>query len=182
LLELPRFSGAVPNVATLAAQEPAVDDSHTRIGLALHRLLQWVPTPLGGFAWGELHLQAVAREFALEPAQAREALRMAQAMLGGDAAWAWDATVLTHWGNEVDILDQGQLQRLDRLVRRADTGCWWVLDFKSATRPERQAELREQLRRYHRALALALPGEPVRLAFINPLGQLIEIPADAAAT
>ena len=181
LLDLPVCT-ALPPVPNPVEVGLAEDDTRARIGLALHRLLQWVPTPLGGFAWGDVHQQAVAREFALTPAQARDALAMAQAMLGGEAAWAWDAAQLSHWGNEVDIWDQGQLQRLDRLVRRADTACWWVLDYKSAARPERQAELRAQLQRYHRALSLAHPGEPVRLAFINPLGQLIEIPADAATT
>lgn len=180
LLDLPVCT-ALPTSPVRAEEGVEEDDTRARIGLALHRLLQWVPTPLGGFALGNLHLQAVAREFALTPAQARDALVMAQAMLGGEAAWAWDAAQLSQWGNEVDIWDQGQLQRLDRLVRRADTGCWWVLDYKSAARPERQAELRAQLQRYHRALCIAHPGEPVRLAFINPLGQLIEIPADAAA-
>ena len=103
---------------------------------------------------------------------------MAQTMRAGEAAWLWDAMQLAYWGNEVDIALDGQPLRLDRLVRRRDDGSWWVIDFKSAARPERQAGLREQLQRYHRALSQAHPGDPVRLAFLNPLGQLIEIPAE----
>ncbi len=176
LAVLPRWSvAAVPAVAVPAAP---VDEERTRIGLALHRLLQWLPTPSAGFDWGDGHRQAVAREFALGAAQAQEALRMAQTMRAGEAAWLWDATQLAYWGNEVDIALDGQPLRLDRLVRRRDDGSWWVIDFKSATRPERQAGLREQLQRYHRALSQAHPGDPVRLAFLNPLGQLIEIPAE----
>ncbi len=181
LMELPACNVLPAAVPAPSADDAAGDDARARIGLALHRLLQWLPTPLAGFVWGEVHLQAVAREFALTAAQVREAWSMAQAMVGGEAAWVWDATQLDHWGNEVDIWDQGEQQRLDRLVRRSDTGCWWVLDFKSAAHPERQPALRAQLQRYHRALGLAHPGEAVRLAFINPLGQLIEIPADTAA-
>lgn len=157
----------------------AEDDASARIGLALHRLLQWVPTPLQGFQWDDAHRQGVAREFMLTPTQVQQALDAAQAVLGGPAAWAWDAAQLAYWGNEVDLWADGQLQRLDRLVRRADTGCWWVLDYKSALRPDRQTALLEQLQRYHRALSQARPGEPVRLAFINARGELIEIPADS---
>ena len=167
--------------ASVSALSPEPDpeaQSRTAVGLALHRLLQWLPTPRAGFTWQALHQQAVAREFGLTSAQAEQALHMAQAMLQGEAAWVWDAAQLSFWGNEVELWHQGQALRLDRLVRRADTGCWWVLDFKSALHPERQAELRAQLQRYHRALALAHPGDAVRLAFINARGQLIEIPAE----
>ena len=174
---------AAPMRTARADQKPPVpeDDELARTGRALHRLLQWVPTPLAGFAWDDTHRQAVAREFNLAPAQAQTALDMARAVLGGPAAWAWDATQLAHWGNEVELWADEQLHRLDRLVRRADTGCWWVLDFKSAHHPEHQAELREQLQRYHRALSQACPGDPVRLAFINARGELIEIPADTTS-
>lgn len=176
LAVLPQWNVA-PGPAATAPAAP-VDEERTRVGLALHRLLQWLPTPPAGFDWGDAHRQAVAREFALGAAQAQEALRMAQTMRTGEAAWLWDATQLAYWGNEVDIALDGQPLRLDRLVRRRDDGSWWVIDFKSATRPERQAALREQLQRYHRALSQAHPGDPVRLAFLNPLGQLIEIPAE----
>ena len=120
----------------------------------------------------------MAREFALTAAQAAEALGMARAIVQGEAAWAWDHTQLDHWGNEVDIWADGQLLRLDRLVRRRDTGHWWVLDFKSAERPERQPLLRAQLQRYRQALQHAQPGDVVRLAFINATGRLIELPPE----
>ena len=117
----------------------------------------------------------MAREFALDAVQARDALAMAQRIVAGEAAWAWDAGVLNHWGNEVELFQQGELLRLDRLVRRRDTGDWWVLDYKSAAHPERQPALLEQMQGYRRAMAGARPGEPVRLAFINAQGQLIEL-------
>ena len=150
-------------------------DERARTGRALHRLLQWRPTPPGAFDWGDEHLRAVRREFALTAAQAAEALTMARAVVSGDAAWAWDHHLLDHWGNEVEIWSEGQLLRLDRLVRRRDTGHWWVLDYKSAHRPEQQAGLREQMHAYRRALQHAQPGDVVRLAFINAMGRLIEL-------
>ncbi|WP_439609198.1 UvrD-helicase domain-containing protein [Hydrogenophaga sp.] len=158
-----------------APVEPAADDTANRIGLALHRLLQWRPTPLQDFDWTTEHTQAVAREFALDAAQAGESLAMARRIVAGEAAWAWDAGALDHWGNEVELFHQGELLRLDRLVRRRDSGDWWVLDYKSAAHPERQPELLAQMRGYRQAMAEARPGEPVRLAFINAQGRLIEL-------
>ena len=102
------------------------------------------------------------------------------------AAWAWDAGALDHWGNEVELFHQGDLLRLDRLVRRRGeggaAGTWWVLDFKSHEHPERQPEYLAQMQRYRQAMALARPGEPVRLAFINPLGQLIPLSPEQLAS
>ena len=141
----------------------------------MHRLLQWRPTPLQDFDWTTEHTQAVAREFALDGTQAGESLAMARRIVAGEAAWAWDAGALDHWGNEVELFHQGELLRLDRLVRRRDSGDWWVLDYKSAAHPERQPELLAQMRGYRQAMAEARPGEPVRLAFISAQGRLIEL-------
>jgi ATP-dependent helicase/nuclease subunit A len=155
------------------------DDTATRLGLALHRLLQWQPTLVADFDWTALHLQAAAREFGLSLAQAHEMAAMARRIVSGPAAWAWDTRELSQWGNEVELFHQGRLLRLDRLVcRRASTSApatWWVLDFKTAMRPERQAELLEQMAGYRQAMQTVRPGEAVRLAFINPLGELIDV-------
>ena len=171
------------NVAAMPKRDVEVplpgDDTANRIGLALHRLLEWRPTPAQGFEWTPEHTQAVAREFALDTAQARDVLAMARRIVSGEAAWAWDAQALNHWGNEVELFHQGELLRLDRLVRRRDSGEWWVLDYKSAAHPERQPELVAQMEGYRQAMAQARPGEAVRLAFINAQGRLIEL-ADAS--
>lgn len=170
---------ALPSLTQTAAPkllEPVpADDERTRIGLALHRLLQWCPTPAHGFDWTTAHTQAVAREFALSLAQTSNALAMARRIVQGEAAWAWDDAVINNAGNEVDIFHAGELLRLDRLVRRSDTGEWWVLDFKSAENPEQQPELLTKMQRYRQAVQSARPGAPVRLAFINLHGRLIEL-------
>jgi len=124
----------------------------------------------------------VEREFELDAAQASEALEMARRIVSGEAAWAWDADQLAQWGNEVEVFHQGALWRLDRLVRRRDSGEWWVLDYKSAAHPERQPELLAQMQRYRAAMAAARPGEAVRLAFINAQGRLIELLAEGEAS
>jgi ATP-dependent helicase/nuclease subunit A len=111
---------------------------------------------------------------------------MALRIVAGPAAWAWDAAQLDHWGNEVELFHQGELLRLDRLVHQRATpatpGAWWVLDFKTAEHPERQPALLAQMRRYHQAVADTRPGEAIRLAFINPLGLLLEITPEMLAT
>ncbi|MGE0350282.1 UvrD-helicase domain-containing protein [Hydrogenophaga sp.] len=176
-----QFQAAPMPASDAVVDTEPMDDAATRIGLALHRLLQWRPTPAMGFDWAAEHAQAVAREFALEPAQARDALAMARRIVGGEAAWAWDAEVLNHWGNEVELFHRGERLRLDRLVRRRDSGDWWVLDYKSAVHPERQPALLAQMQGYRQAMLEAQPGEVVHLAFINAEGRLIEL-ADTAST
>jgi ATP-dependent helicase/nuclease subunit A len=188
LPDLNRESTIVPKAqgAHGPAEEAPEDDLPARLGLALHRLLQWHPTAAAGdFDWSDTHASAVAREFALDPDQAQQAMDMARRTVSGDAAWVWDPAQVDHWGNEVELFHQGELLRLDRLVRRRATAgegaAWWVLDFKSAERPERQPELLAQMRRYREAVSVARPGAPLRMAFINPMGQLIELHADQLA-
>ena len=176
-IELPALPALDPKWLRMDMPDTDVaeDDERSRLGQAMHRLLQWRPTPLGDFTWTDEHLRAVVREFQLSPQAGDEALAMAQRVVAGEAAWAWSAQDLLHWGNEVELWHEGELLRLDRLVRRRDSGEWWVLDFKSAERPELQAALREQMARYRRALQAARPGEAVRLAFVSATGQLIEL-------
>jgi len=178
LPDLPVWTGTRRPAGQTAVAPAAEDDTAARLGLALHRLLQWCPTPLAGFDWHAGHGSAVAREFDLNPTQAADALAAARRIVRGEAAWAWDADRVDSARNEVDLFHQGQLLRLDRLVRETATGTWWVLDHKSALRPELDPELRAQLRRYGDAVRAARPGEPVRTAFINMAGRLIEPAAD----
>jgi ATP-dependent helicase/nuclease subunit A len=183
LSALPASSPSPVRPASVSQPDAVEDDTATRIGLALHRLLQWHPTPAAGFDWSSVHLQAAAREFGLNTAQVATAAEMARRIVSGPAAWAWDDQALTQWGNEVELFHQGQLLRLDRLVRQrppsSDTtsspATWWVLDFKSALQPEQQPALLAQMAGYRDALAALRPGEPLRLAFINPVGELIDV-------
>ena len=60
-------------------------------------------------------------------------------------------------------------------MRRADSGEWWVLDFKSASAPERDAALLDKMRLYRRAVQAAYPQAPVKAAFLTGQGRLVEI-------
>ena len=67
----------LPALRAAPEPEPPVmapdDDPATRWGQAVHRLLQWCPTPVAGFEWTLTHVQAAAREFGLSLAQAQAA-------------------------------------------------------------------------------------------------------------
>ena len=147
--------------------------AETRIGRALHRLLEWAEP--GARAFDAAQVAAVAHEFALAPEQAARAARMARTILAGDAAWAWDTAQIDWHGNEVSVVHADQLLRLDRLVRRKVSGDWWVLDYKSAHQPQSRPELIAQLRGYRAAVAAAEAGAVVRAAFVTADGALVEI-------
>ena len=176
LAALPRLAPTEKAIDCPEAGEPASEegDLRTRMGLAMHRLLQWHPA-MPDFEWKPVHAQAVAREFGLSTTEAQEAQAMAQRVVSGEGAWAWDAAQLSHGDNEVEMVWQGAGLRLDRLVQTR-TGEWWVIDFKSHEHPDRQPEFLAQIRQYGQAVAQAQAGSTVRLAFINALGQWREIP------
>ncbi len=150
---------------------PEKDSPSARVGKAMHRLLEL----------GEANRQVARRvmlEFALTSEQLEEAQAKARRIKTGDAAWAWDTSIVAWQGNEVELMHQGETLRLDRLVQRQDAGHqghWWVLDYKSATRPERQAELVTKMQTYRGALLAIYPGQVVKAAFLTADGAVIEI-------
>ncbi|MDB5873787.1 MAG: addA [Ramlibacter sp.] len=169
-----------PSAEMVAATPPApvsVSTAQTRFGEAVHRLLELhVPGPP---SWSPMQLRHVAQQFALDAGAVRGAVATAQRILAGEGAWAWDTGVVDWHGNEVELLHQGELLRLDRLVRRVDRANgaheWWVLDFKSAFRPERDAALIAKMQRYRDAVANAYPGTTVKAAFLTGEGRLVPV-------
>ncbi|HEY0202459.1 MAG TPA: UvrD-helicase domain-containing protein [Burkholderiaceae bacterium] len=173
---------AAARLATLARMEEEPQTPAARLGEAMHRLLEWAP--MAGVNRGAVEntdavalrqQAAVGREFGLDAEQVAQAAQMATRILQGQGVWAWQADLLDWHGNEVELLHGGILLRLDRLVRRRDTGAWWVLDYKSAADPERQPALRQQLALYRRAVALLHTGVPVHAAFLTAQGQVMAL-------
>jgi ATP-dependent helicase/nuclease subunit A len=168
--EPPAASASPPVASTAPAAK--TDTRASALGQAMHRLLEWaqpgVPLPIS-------HVRAAAREFALDLQAARAAAAMAQRIRSGAGAWAWDAEALDWHGNEVTLLHGGQTLRIDRLVRHRESGAWWVLDYKSAHRPEHDAALIAQLQGYRDAVRSAYPGETVRAAFLTGQGELVTL-------
>ena len=79
-------------------------------------------------------LARLAADHDITPAAAEQAARMAQAILAGEGAWAWDAALIQTAINEAPLHYQGQSLRIDRLVQRRALsrpmtpwragGCW----------------------------------------------------------
>lgn len=168
LAELPELPQAL--VEPSAVERVDEDSLKARIGKAMHRLLEW------GGALSAEQVGAAAREFRLSPAQAAQSAALAGRILAGEGAWAWRPEVLAWQGNEVDLVYAGQALRLDRLVQRKDAGHeghWWVLDYKSATAPQRQPALVAQLQAYRAAVQRIYPGVPVKAAFLTGQGTVV---------
>jgi ATP-dependent helicase/nuclease subunit A len=141
----------------------------SRIGQAMHRLLEWAP--LGAQNCPASQVQQVAQEFGLDAEQGKQAAAMAQRILSGEGRWAWDDTQIDWYANELTVVVQGQARRIDRLLR-LKSGQWWVLDYKSAGQALEVAELKTQLRSYLSAVQAAYPGEPVKAGFLSAQGSL----------
>jgi len=168
LVEIRKLPAAPPaNVLPVAGP----DSIESRIGQAMHRLLEWGRVSAANSV-------AAAREFQLTSQQGMLAAGMAECILQGEAAWAWNPAVVAWSGNEVELRFEGQLMRIDRLVLRRDAehgGEWWVLDYKSARSPQEDPQLRSQLRSYRRALRSIYPDAIVRAAFLTAQGYVIEL-------
>ncbi|WP_432731493.1 UvrD-helicase domain-containing protein [Variovorax sp. W6] len=149
-----------------------VDARAAAFGQAMHRLLEWA---VPGEPLSAAHVRAAAREFLLDAQQARGAAALAQRIRAGQGAWVWDDRRVDWHGNEVTLVHEGETLRIDRLVRERDSGVWWVLDYKSAARPERDAALIAQMQRYRAAVQHAYPGAGVRVAFLTGQGELVNL-------
>ncbi|MDR2851901.1 MAG: UvrD-helicase domain-containing protein [Burkholderiaceae bacterium] len=162
-------------------KDQGVDAGAAAFGQAMHRLLEWMGSDIDGGRDAEtpqatsVQIAAVAREFALSGARAREAAAMAWRIRNGAGRWAWNADVIDWQGSEVEIAYNGERLRMDRLVRERAGGVWWVLDYKSALRPESDPQLRAQLARYRDAVRAANPGALVRAAFLSGQGEFIAL-------
>ncbi len=150
---------------------PDENTPSARVGKAMHRLLEW------GDA-SEQNAAAAAREFGLDAGQGDRAAHQAGRVLAGKGAWVWDEAIVEWQGNEVELIYRGETYRLDRLVRRKDTGHWWVLDFKSTGAPQQQPALVDQMQTYRSAVQQVYPGDTVHAAFLTASGELIEVPPD----
>ena len=165
VLYLPVLPQLEQTIEAGAAAQPVT--ALARIGLAMHRLLEW------GSA-SPAHARLAGREFRLDAQQCEQAVWAAEAILGGPSGWLWQTELLTWQGSEVELIHEGRLMRLDRLVQHQD-GRWWVIDFKSHARPGERADLVAQLQDYARAVQALHPDEPVQAAFVTASGQLQEI-------
>jgi len=170
--QMPPAPVAAEMPAVKTAVDATVDARAAAFGQAMHRLLEWA---VPGEALPSAHVRAAAREFMLDPQQARGAATLAERIRAGAGAWVWDDRRVDWHGNEVTLVHEGETLRIDRLVRERDSGAWWILDYKSAARPERDATLIAQMQRYRVAVQHAYPGATVRVAFLTGQGELVNL-------
>lgn len=182
LPQLPPYAGAAPGAQAAAAGAP-VSTPQSRQGEAMHQLLEQagvVGAPRAGGVWPARRLAQLARDFDITAEAAAQAAAMARSILQGEGAWAWNPDHVEQALNEAPLVYQGQGLRLDRLVRLRqprEGARWWVLDYKSATAPERQPQLMAQLRLYREAVGAQFPGERVGAAFLTGDGRLVVVDA-----
>jgi len=153
----------------------AEDDDASRLGQAVHRVLEWAASDRSGAVDLSAQGRAAAREFGVDE---REVTRLAGRIWRSPACARFFAGPGLRWaGNEVPVSDAGDALRIDRLVELDDAGqrAWWVLDYKLQHSPEGLADYRDQLLRYRRAVQALQPGDTVRCAFITGAGEVVEL-------
>ena len=170
---LPRLTRV--DIPRLVQQEPPPKGSDAaelelsaRRGEAMHQLVQWWRP---NRPWTEHQRRAIRSRWALEEADFNVAESMASAIVQGQAAWSWDSDQIEFALNETEMRWQGELLRLDRVVKRRD-GMWWVLDFKSSSHPAAQPEYCEQILNYAQAWSDAHGGVRVTGALVGGDGHL----------
>lgn len=151
----------------VGAPRTVLDDEPVRLGRAWHAVLELAPS-MG--ALGRLDRSGLARRFNLDAAQMASVFAAAERVLSAPHL----AGFFSAPGEaELDLIDGGELLRIDRLVAAGDA--WWVLDFKwRVTAAERPAYAR-QVGRYCEVLRSVYPGRTVRAALVVADGELIEL-------
>lgn len=203
LRELP---GAARPFSTAGASARAELDGGTHDTAPIWRgkLMHWL---LERYSSGSAQDLAASRQPAARWAQSQgvaadvadslshEALQLAQQILQGPGAWAWDPERIDLWANEVEVVcaveinedagsgpslrDPGaaspgrRIGRIDRLVRERQTGRWWVLDYKSSLSSETVEQGNHQVQQYMQAIAATYPGQAVLGALLSPTGMRV---------
>ncbi|HKX95786.1 MAG TPA: PD-(D/E)XK nuclease family protein, partial [Methylibium sp.] len=183
---LPRVEPAAARPATAPPTnaEATRDEAAARLGRAVHRVLEWLPTTPVAL---ERACAAAAQEFGLAADAAPRIAAIANAVLtSADCRRFFDPAQIAWAGNEVTIVWRGETLRIDRLVALRGVGEegveggareWWVLDYKLQHAPAEVAAYRAQLAGYREAVAGLQAGERVRAGLVTGRGEVIEVGA-----
>jgi len=151
------------------------DDDARRLGRAVHRTLQWTATDADPTARLAACARAATREAGLP---ADQAPRVADIVAGMrrhvDLTPYFDAERLAWAGDEVELVLDGKVLRIDRLVRLRGSAeaPWWVLDYKLDADAKDDPRVHEQLARYCQAVQAATGGQPVHAAVVTRDGRV----------
>ena len=173
---LPTWSGRPSTPPESSTPTTYASDAATRrLGEAVHRVLEWAGSAEPVAVDITSLAAAAASEFSVDRAAVR---RLAGAIWHGEACAPFFRGPGIRWaGNEVTVVEGGDVLRIDRLVcvDREGVTTWWVLDYKLSYRPDEVADYRVQMARYARAVQALQPGDPVRCAFITAAGEVVEV-------
>jgi ATP-dependent helicase/nuclease subunit A len=157
----------LPSASAIGTHRTVLRDDPVKLGRAWH----WVLEQTGSIELLQtIDVGALARHFDIEVAQAGMVLDAAHKVL--------TAPLLTRFFStpgeaELELMDNGELLRIDRLVMADDA--WWVLDFKwRVTAAERPVYAR-QVGRYCAVLRSIYPKRQLRGALVSAEGELFEL-------
>ncbi len=154
-----------------ADPRPHSDDTEATLeGKRLHALMEkltYAPLwPVSVPAVG-----VVARWLGCDEVEASVACAQASAILSSPALERFfDPAAHEFARNEMELMHDGQLMRIDRLVVFGDEV--WILDYKRNLFEWQRAAYQQQLSRYRDACAVLFPGKRISTALITVDGQL----------
>ncbi len=161
----------------------------TKLGQAVHRVLEWAGrpgAPLPTTEWPAA-CEAAATGFGL-PAGAGPRVHQLVTRIFDSPTCAhfFSGPGLLWAGNEVPVAglnpntNTGEPSRIDRLVQLADADdpsqkIWWVLDYKLNHAPADVAAYQAQMQAYVAAVQALQPADKVQGAFITGAGQVVVV-------
>lgn len=150
-------------------------------GVALHALMERLTQlPRAGKSWANAvpHAEVISNWLPCALSIAKTVREQALSILQNtELAHFYDATQHSFARNEMDIMHEGVLMRLDRLVvfQSQASKCAdevWVLDYKRRLLESERVEYQQQMQTYRQAVAAIYPNRVVRSALILADGSL----------
>ena len=116
-------------------------------------------------------LLMLARWLACTLEEASIATKQASCILGSEAlVQFFDPARYTYARNELELMHEGKVMRLDRVVILNDQ--LWILDYKRNNFEWQQDDYQEQLETYRSACSVLFPGRAIQTALITVDGRL----------
>lgn len=167
-----------PDPLPPAARPKDGDNEATLEGKRLHALLERL-TNAGTWPVTVPAARVVAHWLKCEEDEAALACAQASRILSTPVLMPFfDPAAYAFARNELDIVHEGEVMRIDRLVLFGDS--LWILDYKRNLFEWQHAGYQQQLGRYRAACSVLFPGKTISTALITVDGQLWLADADGA--
>ncbi len=167
-----------PSPLPPATRAKSEDNEATLEGKRLHALMERL-TNAGLWPLKVPAASVVARWLGCDEDEAALACAQATCILSAPAlARFFDPAIYEFARNEMELVHDGELMRIDRLVVFGDA--LWILDYKRNLFEWQHTAYQQQLSRYRDACAALFPGKAISTALITVDGQLWLADADSA--